>query len=385
MTTAIGDLMTKPALLAGATQAKRLRVMQITWSLVAGGSEVYALKLASNLDARRFESLMCAMDQGGKLEGEIDRLGIPRFIMVRKPGIDWRMMFKLRRLFRQNKVDVIHTHHFNQLFYSALAAKLSGVRVIHTEHDIAQYKQNPRLRTLLKMCSMACDRIVAVGVEVEAYLRDEIGITPQKLCVARAGVELSPTDARAEMRRELGLASDDRVAAIVARLSPEKNHVLLLSAFAEVVKQMPQAKLVIVGEGPEQAAIIEAIERLGLGGRVNMLGVRRDVSQILSACDAFVLSSNREGLPIAVLEAMAASKPIVATDVGDLNLLVKNDQTGRLVPPGDATQLAEGLCEVLGDPANAERMGKAARDLVARDFSLEAMIKTHEAMYASSR
>jgi glycosyltransferase involved in cell wall biosynthesis len=385
MTTAIGDLMTKPALVAGTTQAKRLRVMQITWSLVAGGSEVYALKLASNLDARRFESLMCAMDQGGKLECEIDRLGIPRFIMARKPGIDWRMMFKLRRLFRQNKVDVIHTHHFNQLFYSALAAKLSGVRIIHTEHDIAQYKENPRLRKLLKICSMFCDRIVAVGVEVEAYLRDEIGITPQKLCVARAGVEVTPADARVEMRRELGLSGEERVAAIVARLSPEKNHALLVSAFAEVVKKMPQAKLMIVGEGPEHAAIRQEIARLGLGDHVKMLGVRRDVPQILSACDAFVLSSNREGLPIAVLEAMAASKPVVATNVGDLNLLVKNDQTGQLVPPHDAMKLAEGLCKVLGDAAAAGQMGKAGRELVAREFSLDAMIKTHEAMYAPER
>src|SRR3954447_4543668 len=113
--------------MTAATTAPRLRVMQVTWSLVAGGSEVYALKIASNLDPRRFESLMCAMDRGGKLEGEIDRLGIPRFVMHRRDGIDWRMMFRMRRLLRENKIDVIHTHHFNQLFYSAIAAQLSGV------------------------------------------------------------------------------------------------------------------------------------------------------------------------------------------------------------------------------------------------------------------
>jgi len=383
MTTAAGDLFPEHALVAAnATMAPRLRVMQVTWSLVAGGSEVYALKVASNLDPRRFESLMCAMDQGGKLEGEIDRLGIPRFIMNRRDGIDWRVMLKLFRLFKANKVDVIHTHHFNQLFYCALAAKLSGVRIVHTEHDIADYIDSPRRRRILRVLSTFCHRIVAVGAEVESYFRDQVGIPQRKLCVARAGVELTTEDARSDVRRELGLSSEDRVAGIVARLSPEKNHAMLLSAFADAVGRMPHARLLIVGEGPEQPAIAETIGKRSLNDHVKLLGVRRDVPRILSACDAFVLSSKREGLPIAVLEAMAAAKPIVATDVGDLNVLVKNDQTGQLVPPGEAGALADALCKMLGDPAQAERMGRAGRELVAREFSLEAMIKTHESMYA---
>jgi glycosyltransferase involved in cell wall biosynthesis len=363
-------------------QRKPLRVMQITYSLVAGGSEIYALTLASNLEPTRFTSLMCAIDQGGKLEPEIDRLGIARFVMNRRQTVDWRLMPRMWRLFGTSDVDVIHTHHFNQIFYTALAARLRGIRVIHTEHDIAQFKHSRKLRVALRVLSMFCDRVVAVGVEVEEFLRDRVGIPQRKLCVVRAGVKLAGFDGtRADARRELDLADSDRAAVIVARLSPEKGHRLLLAAFAQVAGRVPTAKLLIVGEGPEETAIRQEIARLALESKVRMLGVRRDVPKILSGCDLFVLSSEREGLPIAVLEAMAAGKPVVATNVGDLHVLVRDGETGRLVPPADAAALADGMCDLLADPARSNALGQTARDFVAGHFSLDAMVAAHEAMY----
>jgi L-malate glycosyltransferase len=362
-------------------KSRRRTVMQVTWSLVAGGSEMYALTVASGLDSQRYDSVLCALDQGGALENEITGLGIPYFVMNRRPGIELGLMWRLYRLFRKAGVDVVHTHHFTQLFYSGLAAKLAGARLIHTEHCV-QHLDRRRLRVALRVLSLLCDRVIGIGGEVVRTLGGEIGIPAPKLELVRAGVNVAAFGGlKSEARQALRLDEADRVAVIVARLSPEKNHRMLLAAFAAVVRRLPRARLLIVGGGAEQADIQEEILRLGLADHVRLLGVRRDVPRILAAADVFVLSSNEEGLPIAVLEAMAAAKPVVVTAVGELPLLVKEGETGRLSPPQDPPAFAAALLELLSDEALAIRMGASGRQLVEQQYSLASMIETHERLY----
>ncbi|MGE5611967.1 MAG: glycosyltransferase, partial [Bacillota bacterium] len=297
MTTA--DTVHSPSSAPGVDQPARpvvcpRTVMQITWSLVAGGSETYALTLAANLDPRRYRVAFCAVDQGGALEPEIARLGIPCSIMHRRPGIDLRLMWRLYRLFKQTRVDVIHTHHFNQLFYSLLGAKLVGARIIHTEHSIECYKKR-RLRLALRLLSLFCHRITAIGSDGQRFLLENVGIPARKLQVVHAGVDLARfTETRAKARQALGFSEQDRIVTIVARLSPEKNHALLLAAFADVIRRVPNARLLIVGDGTHRDAVRNEIGRLNLAAHVQMLGVRRDVPRILAASDLLVLSSDRE-------------------------------------------------------------------------------------------
>jgi glycosyltransferase involved in cell wall biosynthesis len=372
-----------PGELRGEVADCRLTVMQVTWSLVAGGAEMYALKIASGLDRRHYRTAMCGLDQGGALEEEIRRLGIGQFIMHRKPGIELGLMWRMFRLFRTMKVDVAHTHHFNQLFYSALAAKLTGAKIIHTEHSIEAYKKR-RLRIALRLLSLLCDQVIAIGSDGERVLREQVGIPARKLRVIRAGVDIKAfNESKDEARRALDLGPEHRVAAIVARLYPEKNHKLLLEAFAEVVKKLPQARLLIAGDGIEREAIAREIGRLGLHQQVRMLGVRRDVAGILAASDVFVLCSDREGLPIAVLEAMAAARPVVATAVGDLPLVVKDGDNGLLVPPNDPAALAKALLSMLMNDARALAMGLQGRRMVAENYALEGMIREHASLYGS--
>jgi glycosyltransferase involved in cell wall biosynthesis len=357
-------------------------VVQVTWSLVAGGSEMYALKLAANLDPVLYSSFICAMDQGGALEDEVRRSGIPYRIMNRKPTVQLAMMWRLFRLFRQIRASVVQTHHFNQLFYSALAAKVLGARLIHTEHSV-EYLKARRFRIALRLLSMMCDDVVAIGDDGARVLREHVGIPARKLRIIRAGINpSSETTSKRQARRSLGLSENDKVAVIVARLYPEKNHLMLLEAFAKVLHDQPSARLLIVGEGTEQAAIASHIQKLGLADSVNMLGVRRDVDVILAACDLFVLSSDREGLPIAVLEAMAMARPVVATSVGDLSRVVVDGVTGRLVEPGQAEALAHAMSSVLGDESLAIRMGEATRAVAIRNFSLDAMITKFQSLYS---
>ena len=371
-----------PAKLSERAEARpRRTVMQVTWSLVAGGAETYALTVASGLDATKYRSLMCGIDQGGALEPEVRRRGIPYHIMNRRPGLDWRLMGRMFGLLRRERVDVIHTHHLNQLLYSVVAARLLGIRIIHTEHSVEMYK-SAKLRRLLRVLSVFCYRVTAIGADGEQVLRDKVGIPAGKLEVVRAAVDLARFKVPREAAREaLGLCPADRVAVIVARLSEEKNHGFLLAAFAEAVARVPNAKLLIVGDGVEQKAIEDVIVKLNLGCSVRMLGVRRDIPQVLAGADVFVLSSDREGLPIAVLEAMAAGLPVIATSVGDLPLVVKDGQTGVLVPRRGVGEMAEALVRLLGDAEQCGRMGRAGRELVQEAYSLEQMVARHGALY----
>lgn len=373
----------KHAALTQQTTARQpLNVVQVTWSLVAGGSEMYAYAVASNLDPERFNGWLCAVDKGGALEPEIKRKGIPYRVMNRRQGIDWKLMWRLYRLFKESRVHVIHTHHFNQLFYSLPGAMLTGARLIHMEHSV-EFLKSRKKRLALKALALFCDKVLAIGDDGARVLRERVGIPQRKLAIIRAGVDISSSsESKAEARLALGLKEADQVVVIVARLFPEKNHRMLLQAFAGVSRRLANAKLLIVGDGVEEAAIRQEISRLNLNDAVEMLGVRRDVPRLLAAADVFALSSDREGLPIAVLEAMAAAKPVVATAVGDLPEVVKDAKTGRLVPAKDVEAFTDALVDVLSDTKRAERMGAQARE-AAKDYSLRAMIEKFEALYSA--
>lgn len=359
-------------------------VVMVTWSFVAGGSETYALTLAKNLDRARFAPILCALDQGGALENEIENQKIPFHIMHRAPGFQWRLMRRMWRLFRKNRAKVVHTHHFNQLFYSLLGAKLCGARVIHTEHSVEMYK-NPRLRLALRILSLGCHQVIAIGEDGARVLRENVKVSPRKLQIVRAGIDWDAfNQTRDEARQEMKIAPEIPVAAIVARLSSEKNHRVLLQAWAKVVEKLPDAILLLAGEGDEKSALETQIAALGLENRVRMLGVRRDVARVLAACDCFVLSSDREGLPMSVLEAMAAARPVVATIVGDLPRVVCNGQSGFLVPPRDPNALAQALIAVLSDKTRAAQMGEAGK-IAAQNFGLQPMIEAHQRLYDVSQ
>ncbi|HYE73816.1 MAG TPA: glycosyltransferase [Blastocatellia bacterium] len=362
--------------------SRPLNVMQVTWSLVAGGAEVYALTIASGLNKQKYRGMMCAIDQGGALENEMRQGGIPYFLMHRRPGIQFSLLWRMYRLFRTHQSDVVQTHGFNQILYSALGAKLAGARLIHTEHSTELYK-HWRRRIALRLLSMLSDKVIAIGKDSANFLREQVRIPAHKIEIIRAGIDPQAfVESQAEARCELSLNRDDRIAVIVARLYPEKNYRLLLAAFAKAVQQIERAKLLIVGEGIEQEAIHHEIQRLGLSDQVQMLGVRRDVARILAAADVFVLSSDREGLPIAIIEALAAARPVIATAVGDIPEVISDGVTGRIVPPRNSEALTAALVELLGDSALATSMGLSARQSVVERYTTDAMLSQYDQIFA---
>jgi len=195
-----------------------------------------------------------------------------------------------------------------------------------------------------------------------------------------ADIGLQPADA-IRIRREWRLTEEHRVAVIVAVLRPEKNHRRFLRVARAVADRMPEARFVVIGDGVERANLERYTDVLGLRDQVHFAGVRRDVPQVLAAADVVALTSDTEGFPLALLEAMAAGRPIIATRVGSLDEMVVEGKTGRLIPAHDEASFADALHRMLSDRVTARAMGEAGRRLVLERFTVKHMVKAHEQLF----
>ena len=186
---------------------------------------------------------------------------------------------------------------------------------------------------------------------------------------------------RATTRAELGITDDEFLVVQVARLDPIKDHATAIRAIGLAARQNPRIRLLIVGDGPQKATLEQEIGRLGVADRVTMLGLRDDVGRLLAAADAFLLTSVSEGIPVTVLEAMAAGVPVVATSVGGLPELVSDRVSGLLAPAGDAQQLAAALVRLAADPALGAALAARAKQRAESDFSEARMLSSYERIY----
>jgi glycosyltransferase involved in cell wall biosynthesis len=369
----------------GARGSTRLTLMQVLYSFGQGGSETLARDLALRLDRSRVRSFVCALDVGGPIAGDLEREGIPVRVTGRRPGLDWRLLVTLYRLFRQQRVDIVQTHHLTQLLYSAAGARLAGAALVHVEHEYYSLR-HPKAKRRLRLLARLCHRVVAVGEEVRAFLLNHVGIPAGKAVVIPNGVDLVRyTPEPRTSRQTLGLRPAGPLIGHVARLEPDKDQETLLRAFRIVLDSCAEATLAVVGDGALRDRLSNRARSLGVADRVDFLGLRRDVAEILPHLDAFVLSSRNEGLPLAILEAMACGRPVVATAVGAVPELIEHGISGFVVLPGDPSGLAAALATVLQDRQRAEGMGRAARQVVAARFDLDSTVAQYQRLYDSLR
>jgi sugar transferase (PEP-CTERM/EpsH1 system associated) len=351
--------------------------MQIVHTLSLGGSERLACDLATRSRAVGVRPSVCALDVGGPFTAELAQAGVPYWVLRRRAGFDWRLIPQIFRLVLRCRPAVVQTHHLTPLIYAALGARAAGARIVHVEHEHFTFGR-PGTVTRLRRLSRLCDRVVAAGEGVGKFLAEEVGVSAGRLQVIRNGVDVgvySPVPRRA--RASLGLDDGDRVIGHVARLAPEKDQATLLRAVARLMPARPALRLLIVGEGVRAPQLHELARTLGIAGRVRFAGARSDVRDLLPLVDVFALSSVREGLPLTVLEAMACGRPVVATAVGELPAAVVPGVTGWLVPPSDPPALADALAGVVDDSERAEAMGRAGRERVEAEFSLERTVREY--------
>ena len=349
-----------------------------------GGQERVALDLARGQAARGHSVCAISLAGPGPLGDEFARQQIATLTLQKKvDGFDFRLPFALSAIFRRLQCDVVHTHNPQPLIYAAPVARLVGCRTVHTKHGA-----NPSSSRTLFFRNLAArfvDRTVAVSATTAEVAKQRHEAPLDRLRVIENGIDLSrfgpDAASRQQIRRELGIESDAFVVGTVGRLAKEKNQALLLRAIAPLLSQ--KCQLVMVGDGEEAPALRAQIAALPKAQQpaVHLAGARDDVPRWLASFDVFALSSNTEGLPLVILEAMATALPIVSTTVGGIAQVVVDEECGLLVAAGDEAGMRDKINSLEKNRALGENYGAGGRALALECYSAEHMVEAYLALY----
>ena len=357
--------------------------MWLTKGLGRGGAERLLVSLATHVDRSSFElEVAYVLPWKDALVLELERLGVRVHCLDGSHAFDMRWVPRFRRLVGSGRYDLLHTH----TPYVALGARtIRRTPIVHTEHNTwGTYRPSTRWANRLTYARnaavIAVSHAVAVSINPPPFVR-----AWPPVHVIHHGTELSANgpltpELRARARRTLGLRERALVIGTVGNLTPKKDHRTLLEATARAAMQHREVQLVLIGSGPLERAVRDDARSLGLTDHVVFAGARDDVAELLPAFDVFALSSRNEGLPISLLEAMAAGIACVATSVGGVPEIIDNGNEGLLVPAGDAVALAEALSTLLRAPDLRDAIGARAVQ-TARRFDMADAARRTEAVY----
>lgn len=361
--------------------ARHLRVAHVLSSFAMGGQERVALELAAaqvrlGLDV---SAVSLAPLPHGVLASELRARGVTLQSVPKGASFDLRTIVRLAHLLSSSRIDVVHTHNPQPLAYGAPAARLARAVIVHTKHGVNP--EGGRKLWLRRFGGHLSHAYVAVSDATAHVARRNRECLPARLHVIPNGVDLAlyrPDEAaRRSVRAELGIPTDAWVFGTVGRMSVEKDHALLVRAAGSLLG--PRVRLVVVGDGEELANVRAAAK--AYEPWVTLTGVRHDIPRVVASFDAFVLSSRSEGLPLALLEAMATGLPVVGTDVGGVSEVVgKHGKAAVLVPARDEEALRRALAELMADRAAADARGIHARER-ALHYDAATVVDRYMALY----
>lgn len=374
-----------PRTCAGVRDASgRVHVAQVVRSLDTGGQEVLVARLVERLDAAQFRSTVIALQGGGWLAERLRSRGIPVFCLNAPEAWSPATVARVGTLLRREGVDVVHCHNRKALLYGGLATLLAPrSRLVYTKHGASHWEGGPT--ALVGRFVMRRSRaVVAVSQDIAAGVQAGNWADRSRLHTVLNGVDLDqfhPGSERDSVRRTLGISTSDPVVGTVARLSPEKDQATLLRAFQQLVRELPSAHLILVGDGALRTELERLARDLEIAQRAHFLGERQDIASLLRAMDVFCLPSLTEGTSLTLLEAMATGLPVVATAVGGNPEVVADQVSGLLVEPGQPDQLAHALLRVFRNREGARYLGDAGREVVRQRYSMEAMVQRYAGIY----
>lgn len=363
----------------------RSRIIQIVQHLAPGGIETLALELHRTF-REQHDSLLISLE-GNYASASAHWPRLTEFqheliFLDKQPGLQPSLLARLYRLLRQQKPDVVHTHHIGPLLYGALAGRLAKVPcLVHTEHD-AWHLENPKRRKLAALlCQLGHPHLVADSEQVASAMRQYLpGCQPEVILNGIDTTRFTPADhhRRIAARQALQLPLDVPLIGCAARLEAVKGHSNLLQALSQSLTLCPSLHLVLAGTGSLDAALRQQAAALGLHDRVHFAGLLSDMTAFYHALDGFCLASQAEGLPLSPLEAQACNVPVVLTDVGGCRECTE-PSTGQLVPYGDIPALAAALQRCVSQPAST-----VPRQFVERHASLASMAAHYLRLYQIS-
>jgi glycosyltransferase involved in cell wall biosynthesis len=378
-----------------------LRVALVIARMNIGGPATHVVELAAGLPPDRFE-VRIFTGREGRGEAGMHYLAQEKGVRMEilpslSPHLgprDLPAFLSLRSVFRAWRPDIVHTHTAKAGALGRTAARSAGVpAVAHTFHGhvLRGYFSPPAeafFRLLERLLARTTDRIVTLSPALKRDLVEMRIAPPEKIDVIPLGMDLAPLaeaggSRRGELRRELDIAPGIPLIGIVGRLAPVKNHRLFLEAARSMVDSGVPARFVVVGDGELRAELESLARKWGIGGAVCFLGWRKDMAPVYAGLDVLTLTSVNEGTPVALIEGMAAGTPVAATAVGGVPDVVRDGETGRLVPAGDSGALHQAWKELLADREATNRMRKQAQRDVLAQFSLRTMIIAISDLYLS--
>ncbi len=365
----------------------RPAICHVIHAMGVGGAEVLVDQMVRLL-SNEFHCVVAVLDEIGDIGERLRLDGFTVEHLNRQPGIDRGCAKRLKEFADREGAEILHAHQYTPFFQSMLSRGLFGRRpVVFTEHG-RHYPDLPsRKRWIVnRLMLRSCDRLIGCGGAVRQALIDNEGLPESRVEVIYNGIDLKSLgkpsdDARERIRAEFGYASTDFVAVLVARLHELKDHQTALRAIDAARKQIPGLRLLLAGNGDQRAAIEQTIGERGLQQTVTLAGTRKDVADLLAASDVFLMSSISEGIPLTVIEAMAARRPVVSTAVGGIPELVEHGVTGFLAPSRDDVSLAAALIKLYRNPVLCERMANVAAQRAFDNFSLDGMLNGYRDVY----
>lgn len=365
---------------------RKVRLFHLITELSSGGAQSTLLNLASDMDSERFETVVCCLFNGdGRVGDALRARGLRVVDLGMKQGSPLAALWRFYRLLRAERPDILH----GWLFHANMVAKLVGraarVPVIVTSRHSVQVG-GPWRERLQAWTARLDDGVVVVSDAVRTAEIAHSGALPDKVTTIRNNVRVQDFADRYGSRRKRVRAAlvgedDPFLVGSVGRMHPVKGFDVLVEAFALFRTARPDSRLLLVGDGAIRGEIEAQVARLGLREQVTFLGDRNDVADLLAGFDLFVLASRWEGIPVVVLEAMAARVPVVATAVGGTPEVVEEGVTGLLAPAEDAAALAAAMVRLAGDEALRTRLVQAAFDSVEQDFSTARAADIYEELY----
>lgn len=368
----------------------RIKVLHIVYSLTAGGAERIVVNYATKFNSDNFNVQICALKSGGFFENILKQYRTTYVVLNKSKYIDFFALYKLIKFIRKESIDIIHMHGFPANYYGTISGIICGIKVlIRTEHNIEIRKGFLNItRSILRdFFGIFQKNIIAVSNNVKISHEKNKIFSKKKHIVLYNGVpehKISEYPTISSYREEFGIKNYHHVTiGIIGSLTIQKGHEVFFEALDIIRCNGYNFKAVIVGDGPRRNELSLIVKNLGLNNFVCFTGVRQDVGNIINCLDILCLSSHWEGFPMVILEAMAAKKPVISTNVGGVNEALLHKKTGLLVLENAPDQISEAIIYLINNPDIRERMGHQGYLHYKKNFTLKQQLDRTEDLYCN--
>ena len=359
-----------------------IKICYFITELDIGGAEKHLFELVKRIDKSQFAPVVAALTGRGEVGKWIENLGIKVFYLDTQRPRNISSVLRLKAVLKKEHVDILHTYLFHANVIGRLAGKLAKVKRIISSIRVAEHRANLHL-LLQRLTRGLVDKEVAVSADVRNFMIERAKITPDKIIAIPNGLDFEAYRGikKGACRRRLSIAPEAFVISFVGRLDEQKRSDVLLSAWAKIKHNIPNGKVIIVGDKPEKESSVALARKLGLAETVDFPGWRKDAIDFVAASDIFVLPSMWEGMSNITMEALAVGTPVVTTMVEGMNELLRGSECGVMVEPGSVIELAEAILDLYENPEKGETFSAIGKKHIEENYRIEDVVRRYEKLY----